>query len=50
MISLKDEDLKKVEGGSLSAGVLTAIVAGITAGVTFVIGVIDGIVRPLRCN
>ena len=50
MKNLNDKDLIKVEGGSISAGLLTGILAGVTAGVTFIIGVIDGIVRPLKCN
>lgn len=46
MINLEDEELKKVNGGGLS--LWGAI--GIVTGVIFVIGVIDGFVRPLSCN
>lgn len=46
MINLEDEELKKVNGGGLS--LWSAI--GIVTGVIFVIGVIDGFVRPLSCN
>ncbi len=50
MKNLNDKDLMKVEGGSISVGLLSVIIAGVAAGVTFLIGVIDGIVRPLKCN
>ena len=49
MKELNNKELMKVEGGSFSFGV-GALIAGIAAGVTFIIGVIDGIVRPLKCN
>lgn len=45
MKELDNNKLHEVQGGSkLVAGLLIA------AGVTFIIGVIDGYVRPLRCN
>ncbi len=46
MIQMKNQDLKKITGGSITLGGATLI----TMGVVFIIGVIDGFVRPLRCN
>lgn len=46
MKELTKKELNMVAGGALS---LWAI-AGIIAGAIFGIGVIDGIVRPLKCN
>lgn len=46
MNELNDEELMNVQGGGISFGTGLLIVAG----VAFVIGVIDGIVRPLGCN
>ena len=46
MKKLTEEELILVEGGAVS----WALVAAIAAGVTFLIGVVDGIVRPLKCN
>ncbi len=43
---LKEKELMEISGGFFSA----AKVLGIIGAVTFVIGVIDGFVRPLRCN
>ena len=43
---LSNEELMKVNGGAISAAVLAGIVA---AGI-FIIGVIDGILRPLACH
>ncbi|MBQ3142502.1 MAG: hypothetical protein IJB82_03245 [Bacilli bacterium] len=40
------EELKNITGGGFSWGVFTAI----TAGITFIISVIDGYFRPLKCN
>ena len=45
-MEISDKELLKVEGGGISVGAIF----GIAAGVTFLISVIDGIVRPLRCN
>jgi len=45
MKELSLEKLKKVDGGFSIWGVL-----GLGAGITFLIGVIDGFVRPLPCN
>jgi len=44
MKTLKNEELKKIQGGGLGACLL------IGAGVVFLIGVIDGYTRPLKCN
>lgn len=46
MINLTNEDLKEINGGGINFG----LIAGIAAGVTFLIGLIDGIIRPLKCN
>ena len=45
MNDLSIRELHEVEGGN---GI--AIGLGIIAGITFIIGVIDGYVRPLKCN
>lgn len=44
MVSLKKEELKKINGGGVGTYLL---IGGI---VVFVISVIDGYVRPLKCN
>lgn len=46
MIKLNKNELMNVNGGDFSIG------AGflIGAGIVFLIGVIDGYVRPLKCN
>ena len=46
MIEIKNDELKQINGGGFNVGVAIAIAAGIT----FIVGVIDGIVRPLKCN
>ena len=46
MKNLTDKELMSVEGGAIRLGVAF----GIAAGVTFIIGVIDGLFRPLKCN
>ena len=46
MEKLKSNDLKKINGGGVSATV--GILIG--AGIVFLIGLIDGYVRPLKCN
>ena len=46
MKKMCDNELKNIEGGGLSFGAIV----GIAAGITLLIGVIDGIVRPLKCN
>ena len=44
MNEVKDYELKKIKGGGVGMGFLIA------AGVVFIIGIIDGYVRPLKCN
>ena len=46
MNEMTNKELKNVDGGGINIGAIV----GIIAGVTFIIGVIDGIVRPLKCN
>lgn len=46
MKELTKKELLNIEGGSISLGICLAI----TAGVVFLIGVIDGLVRPLECR
>lgn len=46
MKHLNDKELINVEGGGFNA----AVVAGIGAGIAFLIGILDGIVRPLKCR
>ena len=45
-MELTKEELKQINGGGISFGVL----AGIGAGLMFIIGVVDGYVRPLKCR
>ena len=46
MLEITNKVLKNIKGGGLSlwGGI------GIIAGIIFAIGVIDGYVRPLKCN
>lgn len=46
MKKMNDEELKEINGGGLNIGAIV----GIAAGITLLIGVIDGFVRPLKCN
>ena len=46
MQNLTMNELKQIKGGGISVGAGLLIVAG----VVFLIGVIDGYVRPLNCN
>ncbi len=46
MKNLTNDELKNVDGGGFKLG----IGLGIAAGVTFIIGFIDGLIRPLKCN
>lgn len=43
-MKLKDEELKKINGGSGAA------VLGIAGGILLIIGILDGIVRPFSCK
>lgn len=45
-MELQNEELTNVVGGGIKFGI-AAVVGGI---ITFVIGVIDGYLRPLSCN
>lgn len=46
MLEIKENELKNIKGGGLTIwGSL-----GIASGIIFLIGVIDGFVRPLKCN
>jgi len=44
MKEVKETELKQIKGGGVGVGFLIA------AGIVFIIGVIDGYVRPLKCN
>jgi len=46
MEKLTDVEMKNISGGGISIGVVAAIVAGIT----FITGLLDGILRPLGCR
>ena len=46
MQKINNEDLKKINGGGMSFG----IGALIGAGIVFLVGLVDGFVRPLKCN
>ena len=46
MIKLKENEMKEISGGGINVGLWI----GIGAGVSFLIGLIDGIIRPLKCN
>ena len=46
MKKLNDKELMNVEGGAVKIG----LIVGIAAGITFIVGLIDGIIRPLKCN
>lgn len=43
---IEEQELKKIVGGGFSLG-LGALIG---AGITFMIGIIDGFVRPLACH
>ena len=45
MQELKTNDLKEIDGGSISLGIKELLM--LSAGIPFVIGVIDGFIRPL---
>ena len=46
MNKLNNDTLKKVKGG----GVNWSLVAGIGAAASFLIGIIDGLINPKKCN
>ena len=45
---IRKEELRSIIGGGVSTGVGLAL--AVTAGIVFVIGVIDGYLRPLLCH
>lgn len=46
MKKISNYELKQISGGGINIGLWV----GIGAGVSFIIGLIDGLVRPLKCN
>ena len=46
MEKLEEKELKNIKGGSVPVGTILAIGAGIV----FLVGIVDGFVRPLKCN
>lgn len=46
MNKIKEENLKEVKGGAVNWG----LAAGIGAVVSFIIGVVDGLINPKKCN
>ena len=42
--------LTKDELLAIQGGISAWLVMGIIGGITFIIGVIDGFIRPLKCN
>ncbi len=45
-MEMNQKELMKVNGGGISFGLGLLI----SAGIVFLIGVVDGFVRPLKCN
>ena len=46
MKELTTDELKKVNGGAIT----TKLLALIPLGISFIVGLIDGYMRPLKCN
>lgn len=46
MKNLTEFEMKNISGGGISIGCIVAI----TAGITFITGILDGILRPLGCR
>ena len=46
MKNLSDKELMKISGGGFNL----AATVGIVAAVSFLVGIFDGIVRPLKCR
>ena len=46
MKKINNEQLKKIKGGAINL----KLVAGISAVASFLIGVIDGLMNPKKCN
>lgn len=43
---LNNEELLNIYGGAISVGLVSIIIAGIV----FLVGVVDGYMRPLKCR
>lgn len=46
MIKLSEEELKQINGGGFNIGIGLLIGAGIS----FIVGLVDGYIRPLACR
>ena len=46
VIELENEQLKNINGGAWKYGIIGAIIAG----GAFIIGIIDGFMRPYKCR
>lgn len=46
MIELNEKEMLDIDGGSIGWGTIALIAAGIT----FIIGIIDGYINPQKCN
>ena len=46
MKKLNDKEMKEINGGGINIGLWI----GIGAGISFLIGLVDGLIRPLKCN
>ena len=47
MCELNDQELLKIEGGSIKIGAVGAIIVG---GIVFIIGLLNGLTRPYSCS
>lgn len=46
MRTLSNQEMLDIKGGAVKMGV----VAGVAAGIAFVIGILDGLMRPIKCR
>ncbi len=46
MKKIEENDLLKIEGGAIKASAVIAV----SCVVTFIIGLVDGIIRPYKCR
>lgn len=46
MIKLKKDEMKTINGGGVNFGIVIAI----GSLVSFIVGIIDGYIRPIKCN
>ena len=46
MKELEKKELEKINGGGISIGLIVVV----TAGISFLAGLLDGIARPSKCN